>query len=68
MKVLLDIKNDKGAFIMELLHNFKFVKAKLLSSHEAEFLEELKDAVEEVNQVKSGKKKAQDLDEFLHEL
>ena len=68
MKVLLDIKDDKAAFIMELLHNFKFVKVKPLTPYKAEVLEELREAVEEVNQIKAGKKKAQPLSEFLNEL
>ena len=53
---------------MELPRNFKFVKAKPLSPYKAEILEGLKDAVEEVNQVKTGEKKAQPLSEFLDEL
>ncbi len=68
MKVLLDIKDDKAAFIMELLNNFKFVKAEPLTPSKAEVLEGLKEAVEEVNQIKAGKKKAQPLSEFLNEL
>lgn len=68
MKVLLDIKDDKAAFIMELLNNFKFVKAQPLTPFKAEVLEGLKEAVEEVNQIKAGKKKAQPLSEFLNEL
>ncbi|MCC5936470.1 MAG: hypothetical protein JJU34_04255 [Lunatimonas sp.] len=68
MKVLLDINDDKAAFIMELLSNFKFVKAKPLSPHKAEVLEGLREAIEEVNQIKAGKKKAQPLSEFLNEL
>lgn len=68
MKVLLDIKDDKAAFIMELLNNFKFVKAKPLTPYKAEVLEGLSDAVEEVNQIKAGKEKAQPLSEFLNEL
>lgn len=68
MKVLLDIKDDKAAFIMELLQNFKFVKAKPLTPYKAEVLEGLSEAVEEVNQIKAGKKKAQPLGEFLNEL
>jgi len=68
MKVLLDIKDDKADFIMELLHNFKFVKAKPLTPYKAEVLEGLREAVEEVNQIKAGKKKAQPLSEFLNEL
>ena len=68
MKVLLDIKDDKAAFIMELLHNFKFVKVKELTPYKAEVLEGIREAVEEVNQIKSGKKKAQPLSEFLNDL
>ena len=68
MKVLLDIREDKAAFIMELLQNFEFVKAEQLTPHEAEVLEELREAVEEVNEVKAGKKKSKPLSEFLNEL
>ena len=68
MKVLLDIKDEKAAFIMELLNNFKFVKAKPLTPYKAEVLEGLKEAVEEVNQIKTGKKKSKPLNEFLNEL
>ncbi|NBB88565.1 MAG: hypothetical protein GVX96_02100 [Bacteroidetes bacterium] len=68
MKVLLDIKDDKAAFIMELLHNFKFVKAKQLTPYKAEVLDGLREAAEEVNQIKSGKKEAKPLSEFLNDL
>jgi hypothetical protein len=68
MKVLLDINDDKAGFLMELLNNFKFVKAKPLSPYKAEVLEGLKEAVDEVNQIKAGKKKGQPLSEFLNEL
>ena len=53
---------------MELLKNFSFVKAKPITPNKAEVLEELKEAVEELSQVKAGKKKAQPLSEFLGEL
>ncbi len=68
MKILLDIKDDKAAFILELLKNFNFVKAKPLTPTKVKVLEELKEAVEEVNQIKAGKQKAQPLGEFLDEL
>lgn len=68
MKVLLDIKEDKVAFIMELLHNFKFVKTKALGVYNAEVLEGLSEAVKEVNQIKAGKEKGQHLNAFLDEL
>lgn len=68
MKVLLDIKEDKAPFILELLQNFKFLKAKPLTPYKAKILEDLQEAVEEVNQIKEGKKKAQPLSKFLDEL
>jgi ABC-type ATPase involved in cell division len=68
MKVLLDIKDDKAAFILELLNNFKFVKTELLSGHDAKIIENIKHAVVEINQVKSGKAVAQPLSSFLNEL
>ena len=68
MKILLDIKDDKAAFIMELLQNFKFVKTRVIPPEKAQVLEGLLEAAEEVNQVKSGKKKSQPLNEFLNQL
>jgi hypothetical protein len=32
MKVILDIKDNKAAFVMELLNNLSFVKARPLSN------------------------------------
>ena len=68
MKVILDIKDDKAAFVMELLRNFSFVKAKPITPYKEKVLEDLKEAVEEVNLVKAGKKETQPLSEFLDEL
>lgn len=68
MKILLDIKDDKAAFILELLQNFKFVNAKQLTPYKAEVLEGLQEAVEEMNEIKAGKKETQPLSEFLNEL
>lgn len=66
MKILLEVKDNKEAFMMELLNNFKFVKAKPLATQEAEVLKGLREALMEVNQIKAGKKKAQPLKEFLN--
>lgn len=68
MKVLLDIKEDKAAFVMELLSSLTFVKAKPLSPYKAEVLMGLQKAVEEMNLIKSGKLKAKPLQELLDEL
>lgn len=68
MKILLDIKDTKVAFFMELLKNFSYVKAKPLSPQKALFFEELKGSIEEVNQAKKGKLKLQSAKDFLNEL
>lgn len=68
MKVLLDINDDKATFILELLQHFKYVKARPLTPDKAEILEELKDAIEEVQLIKAGKEKVQPLSEFLNDL
>jgi hypothetical protein len=68
MKLLLDINDDKAAFILELLKNFKFVKSTPLTPYDAKVLERLKDAVEEVNEIKAGNNYSQSLSSFLDEL
>lgn len=68
MKVLLDIKDNKAAFFMEMLQNFSFVKATTLTDPKAEFLTEFKEAVDEVKLAQQGKIKLQSAREFLDEL
>ena len=68
MKVLLDIKDEKAAFVMELLGNLKYVKTKTLTDPEATFLKEFKEAVEEVKLAKQGKIELQSAKDFLDEL
>ncbi len=53
MKVLLDIKDAKATFVMELLQNFSFVKAKPITPYKAKVLEDLKEAVEEMKLVRA---------------
>lgn len=68
MNLLVEVKEEKAEFILELLNNFKFVKTKSLSNYKKEVLEDLSDAVEEMNLIKDGKKKSVTLDEFLNEI
>ena len=68
MKILLDIKDSKVDFVMELLKNFSFVKAESLTPSKAQFLRELKGSVEEVSLAKQGKVKLQSARDFLNEL
>ena len=68
MKISLDIKDEKAAFVMELLHSLPFFKAKPLTDNKAEFLNDLRDAVEEVKLIKSGQMKGRPAKELLDEL
>lgn len=68
MKVLLDIKDSKASFVMELLKNFSFVKAKPLSDEKAQLINEIKEAVDNLKLVRQGKLKARPAKELLDEL
>lgn len=68
MKVLLDIKDEKASFMMEVLKNFKDVKAKPISNYKADILEGINEAVEEVKQIKQGKIKGISAKDLLNEL
>lgn len=68
MRVLLDIKDNKADFVMELLRSFSFVKAEPISPAKAKFFKELKASVEEVRLAKQGKIKLKTADELLNEL
>lgn len=68
MKLIVDVKDNKGDFILELLNNFAFAKAKPISPAKAQLLEEMKEAVENLNRVKQGKIKARPAKDLLNEL
>lgn len=68
MKVLLDIKDAKASFVMELLDSLPFVKAKPLASEKALLIEEINEAVENLKLVRQGKLKARPAKELLDEL
>lgn len=68
MKVILDIKDNKAAFVMELLSSLSFVKAKPLSDENAVLVDEIKEAVEELKLVRRGKLKARPARDLINEL
>ena len=51
MKVLLEIKDSKTPFVLELLKNLPFVKSKNLNPYKAKVMEDVRDSVEEMNLV-----------------
>ncbi|MES2587636.1 MAG: hypothetical protein V4622_01575 [Bacteroidota bacterium] len=68
MKVLVDIKDNKVDFVMELLRSFSFVKAEPISVKKATFLKEFKASIEEVVLAKEGKIKLKSAEQLLNEL
>ncbi|WP_421875300.1 hypothetical protein [Marinoscillum sp.] len=68
MKVLLDIKDDKFDFVMELLGNLKYVKTETITPEKAELISEIKEAVSNLNEAKKGKLKLKSAQELLDEL
>ena len=68
MKVLLDIPDNKAASLLDVLKSISYVKAKPLTDTKALLMEEIKDAVEEMKLIRTGKKKARNAEDFLNEL
>lgn len=68
MKVLLDIEDDKALHLLEVLISLSYVKAKQLTDTEAVLISEIREAVDELKQIRAGKKHARDAEEFLNEL
>ncbi len=68
MKVLLDIKDDKAIHLMAVLRRLPYVKTKTISDEKALLIEEIKEAVDNLNLVRQGKMKARAAKELLNEL
>jgi hypothetical protein len=68
MKAVLDIKDNKALFLMELLGNFSFVKVYPITNEKALLLSEIREAVNNVNLVKKGKLQARPAKELLDEI
>ncbi|MCL1865160.1 MAG: hypothetical protein FWF73_05045 [Spirochaetes bacterium] len=68
MKVILDVKDSKASFVMELLGNFPFIKVQPITKEKALLLREIREAVDTVNLVKKGKFKARPAKELLDEI
>ena len=68
MKAVLDIKDSKASFIMELLSNFSFVKVQPITNEKALLLSEIKEAINEINLIKKGKGQARPAKELLNEI
>lgn len=68
MKILLDIPDNKASSLMAVLKSISYVKAKTLTDANALLVEEIREAVEEMKLIRTGKKKARNAEDFLNEL
>ncbi|GAB2977164.1 hypothetical protein GCM10027049_10220 [Mucilaginibacter puniceus] len=68
MKFVLEVKESKAAALLALLNDLPYVKTKPLTPYKAKVLEDVKEAVDEMKLVLSGKLEARDADDLLNEL
>ncbi len=69
MKVLLEVKDNKVAFFLEIIKNFSFVKeVKTISDAKADLIQDIKEAVEELKLVRDGKLIARNAEDLTNEL
>ena len=68
MKILVEVPDQKAKSFLEMLKKLTYVKTEKLNRKDEKFNEGLKEAVDEVNFIKEGKKKGKPLIEFLNEL
>lgn len=68
MKLIIDVKDQKVPFFMELINNLSFVKASPVSKEKALLIAEIEEAVNNVRLVKEGKMEAKSLHELLNEI
>jgi hypothetical protein len=57
MDYLLEVPKEKQAFLEELLRGFPFIKSKKLSVEKAERMRDMLEALEEIRDIESGKRK-----------
>jgi hypothetical protein len=66
MKISLDIPENKAYSLMDIPKNISSVRAKPLTNATALLIEEFKEAIDELQLIKAGKKEARDLEVFLN--
>lgn len=68
MKILVDIKDSKADFVLELLRNFPYVKTEQISKKKALFLNDFRGSINEVILAEEGKIKLKSAEQLLNEL
>jgi hypothetical protein len=69
--IIVSVPDKEYPFFMKLVKKFDFVtikQADKMPPNKQQFLNGLRDGVQEVNEIKAGKKKGQSLKDFLNEL
>lgn len=65
---MIDIPDAKASSLMDVLSHISYVKAQTIVAGKATQILDVHEAVEELKLIKSGKKKARSIDEFLDEV
>jgi len=68
IKILLDIKDNKGLHLLEILKGTPNVRTHILTDAKASALEKVREAVERLKMVLKGKKEVRNAENFLNEL
>jgi hypothetical protein len=68
MKILLDIPGNQASSLIDVLKSISYVRVKPLTDTKALLMEEIKEAVDEMQLIKVGVKKARNAEDFLNEL
>jgi len=68
MKILLDIPDNQASSLIDVLRSISYVRVKPLTDTKALLMEEIKEAVDEMQLIKTGAKKARNAESFLNEL
>jgi len=68
MKFIVEVKDSKAEFLLELLRSLSFVKARPVTDEREEALDSVRAAVKEMKQVKAGKLKGRPVQALLNEL
>ena len=68
MQILVNVKDNKASFVMELLNSLSYVKTEPLTPYKSEVLKGVKEGINEVQKITSGKLKGIPAKDLLNEL
>ena len=68
MKLVIEVKDSKAEFLLELLRSLPFVKSSTISNEKDEVRDSVREAVEQMKLVKAGKLKGRPVEDLLNEL